>query len=424
MSGFIGIDVQASMAVVAVASGAGGSAAVSDGVRSPFPVAVAPGAWASAAAAERLGDGRLGFHGEDADLYAWACPRFDHGFLSGMARRVAGHLAVPVLGAGCDLRCALVDLGPVERGEPPLGQPSEDAAAALARAGFPLPMMVDPADAVLCRALGAPGGQLPSAGPPFAGPLFSGPPFIGQPFTGPAVTVVACGECWTVVRRYQLERDGERVVPRVGPGAVLSVGSRLWSTEMALRVLRQREEVPARSVLGVLWGLQEYAAALRLVAPDTLVPWSGPVPSPAFAPLRFSISSCLKWPTVSAFVEAVRAAACDQGGAQDQLVVGGVGAMWPFVDAAFAAGRPPPWRSPSPALDLAVGAAYFGAGVGHLGTDGAAGARAWAPSDDLVTKSPAVVPVPPAASPGLKSPAPGDYGGYTAELPPSERRSW
>ena len=435
MTGSIGIDLQASMASVAVTSGTGRWAAVSDGTRSPFPMAVAPGAWGSPAAETILGgERRLGFHGEDVDLYAWGCNPFDVAFLAGLARRVSGHLALPALGASSELGCALsVPVSAVGNGGPSAHYPPGDPAAALAGAGFPRPVLVDPADAVLYRALAAPAGR--------------------QAFAGAAVTVVACGERWTVVRRYELERHGARTEPRRGPTAVLAVGSRLWSTEMALRVLRQREEVPARAVLAVLWGLHEYAAMLRLAPPETLVPWSGPVPSPAFAPLRFSTSACLRWPAVSDFVEAVRAASRDQGYARDQVVVGGIGAIWPFVDAAFSGDGPPPGRSAAPELDLAVGAAYYG-------VDAAGGAPSWAlppdpgalrpkasagqptavteyssaPAIDAPAVPPAELPVVAADDPAAREPsvdgldvsrsAGNDDGSSTVEVPPSERRSW
>jgi hypothetical protein len=423
------------MAAVAVTSGTGRWAAVSDGTRSPFPLAVSPGAWGSPAAETLLGgERRLGFHDDDVDLYAWACDPFDSLFLAGLARRVSGHLALPALGASPELGCALsVPVSPVANGEPSDHYPPGDPEAALAGAGFPRPVLVDPADAVLCRALAAPDGR--------------------QAFAGAAVTVVACGERWTVVRRYELERHGGRTEPRRGPSAALAVGSRLWSTEMALRVLRQREEVPARAVLAVLWGLYEYAAMLRLAPPETLVPWSGPVPSPAFAPLRFSTSACLRWPAVSHFVDAVRGASRDQGYARDQVVVGGIGAIWPFVDAAFPGDGPPPWRSSAPELDLAVGAAYYG-------VDAAGGATSWArstnpgplrarmlaghstpvpeyssaPAIEAPAVAPAELPVVAGDHPADREPsvdelagsrpAGDDDGSSTVEVPPSERRSW
>ncbi len=108
----------------------------------------------------------------------------------------------------------------------------------------------------------------------------------------------------------------------------------------------------------------EFGARLGHIPEDESVEWEGPLAERMFEPLRLSRKECREWPEVAALTrqlpDVLRDAAQAVGGSErlDFVVVGGVGAMWPFA-AEVAAKRARVWQSGFPLEDVARGAACW-----------------------------------------------------------------
>ncbi|GIH29433.1 hypothetical protein Aph01nite_77430 [Acrocarpospora phusangensis] len=176
---------------------------------------------------------------------------------------------------------------------------------------------VDPADALLCRWLSEP---------------------VDGAWRG-RVSVAVVGETRTWLASYQVNADQSQV--RRLPGArSVPYGSGAWCAELRRMVLDRCGE-GAVDPVAVLDGVYEFGAALDPVQPTQ---WRGPLAERMFTPLRLSRAEMLAWPSVREVTGALREL-------EGQVVVGGVGAIWPFYDRA--------WRSDAPEHDLAVGAAWW-----------------------------------------------------------------
>jgi hypothetical protein len=209
-------------------------------------------------------------------------------------------------------------------------------------------MLVRPSDALLCRWL----TQTPDS-----------PPVHGT------VLVVTCGEASTTLAVYRVDREPGKLAVTPGPGRHVAAGTGPWTAGLAQSVLdRCREGVPASSLLPLLDGVQEFGALLRTQPAQTEVRWAGPLAERMFEPLRLtrrflageSSVTEVTMPTGNAAdrLLADAGAAGGAGGAPAAIVVGGIGAVWPFTADALAT-RGPVWTSTQPELDLAAGAAWW-----------------------------------------------------------------
>jgi hypothetical protein len=333
MTGSIGVDLQRSRAAVCLTEWANGRARqgpVGDGSRILVPVAATETAWGSPAAEAVLAAQPAG-RPPASLLYAWRQDPWGGPFLTGLHRRLLGFLG-QVQPEGLRSHRLFVCADP---------ESAADWAAAdelLNQAGLPGTELVRPADALVCRWL----SQTP------------------EPPSG-TVLAVACGEVATIIGRYSVSGAGAVRVGRAGETRVEG-GSGPWVIEMARDALGHcRPGFPARALLGLLDGVDEFAAMVRTSRDDTWVEWAGPLSQHMFEPLRASRPELARRATVTDFTRPVASAvhaALRQAGRRVTLLVGGPGAAWPFVADALA-GIGTVWQSGDPTLDLAYGACWW-----------------------------------------------------------------
>jgi hypothetical protein len=226
-----------------------------------------------------------------------------------------------------------------------------------------------------------------------------------------SVVVVSSGETTTQVCGLQLDWSQK------GPPAVLAVappssiddsGFAVWNQRL-LELLRGRlkEEPPPGFERVLRDSALRYAMRLSRVGAETPMEWQECWEERLFMPLALSYADCAKWPEAVAFArqlpDAVDAASNILGNrSADLLLVGGLGASWPFARH-IASRLGAVWCSGAVAEDVASGAAWWGLLCNH-------------PSGILLDGAPA--PERPAVAPGaalpISSPGP-------AVLPPWER---
>ncbi len=384
MIGSIGVDIQGSRAAVCLMEWTGGQVRqgpVGDGRRILIPVAATPAAWGSAAAEAVLD--ALPASSRPADLmYAWRPDAWSPEFLAGLHRRLLGFLgqAQP---EGFRSHQVCLCAAPDSAGC------WATVAELLGQAGLPGTEQVRPADALLCRWL----SETPA--PP------SGP-----------VLAVACGDTATILGLYSVRTDEAPVVRADGETRV-DAGSGPWVIEIAADALRQcRPGFPARALLGLLDGVDEFAAMLRASTGDTWVEWAGPLSQYMFEPLRASRSEVAARTTVADYARPVASAVhsvLNGVAGRVTLLVGGPGAAWPFVaDALTGLGNI--WQSGDPTLDLAYGACWWERYRRSFRRDGAAPVRDAGPAGDAA-------PVRGTAGPGSAGPGGAGRGGEGREDP-------
>lgn len=337
MIGSIGVDTSGHRAVIGLLERSRQQirqGPIGDGRRRLVPVAATGSAWGSEAADATLA--ALEERARLADsLYCWFTDPWSEEFLSGLRRRLQNYLG---LSDSADFRthhlCICTDPGQVGG----LARMNEQLEAAdLVDAE-----LVQPTDALLCRWL----AESPAR-------------------ESGTVLAVACGEKATDVALYP-GRKGSLPAVRADIRERVPAGSRAWMNELAADVLgRCRTGVPPRALLTLLDGADEFAALLRGSAAhgavDHRVEWAGPMSQLMFDPLRVSKGELAKRATVRSWTEPVADAARRMlGGSPGRatLVVGGLGAVWPFVSDVVA-GLGAIWQSGDPALDLALGACWW-----------------------------------------------------------------
>jgi hypothetical protein len=316
----------------------------------------ADGLWGSAAAEAilaRAGSGaRPGPRGAAgsaaalaAGLHQWRSGPWTAEFLDGLRRRLLRYLGQPETGpVRSHLLSVCADPGP----DGDWGHREQ----ALEEAGLGGAELVRPADALLCRWL-------------------AGNPDLSRTRT---VLAVACGEAVTELALFTVQGTQEAIARM--DRARVAAGPDAWLADLAAAVLRVcRPDTPARGLLALLDGADEFAAALRagVLAPDARAEWSGPMSQHMFEPYRASRAELAAQPSVAGWTVPVGdAAARLVAGAPGPVtaLVGGPGAAWPFVADLLAvtlgAGTRRAsaldggvWGSGDPALDLAFGACWW-----------------------------------------------------------------
>ena len=350
MIGSIGVDIQGSRAAVCLMEGAGGQVRqgpVGDGRRILIPVAATPTAWGSEAAEAALAALPAGSGRPTCCTPGGRTPRARSSWptcCTPGGRTPGARTSWPDCTAAClaswarpsrkgsaVIRCTCAPI-PIPPGAGPRWP------SFWARPGCPTRSGSEPADALLCRWLSMT-PELPS---------------------GPVLAVV-CGETATILGLYSVGIDEAPVVRADGEKRV-DAGSGPWVIEIAADALRQcRPEFPARALLGLLDGVDEFAAMLRASTGDTWVEWAGPLSQYMFEPLRANRSEVAARPTVADYARPVASAAhsvLNGVAGSVTLLVGGPGAAWPFVADALA-GLGNMWQSGDPTLDLAYGACWW-----------------------------------------------------------------
>jgi hypothetical protein len=158
-------------------------------------------------------------------------------------------------------------------------------------------------------------------------------------------------------------RVGLMPMVRVRGQARAEVGSGAWVSEMAAEALGVcRPGVPAYALVGLLDGVDEFAAMLRASQDQAWVEWAGPLSQYMSEPLRASRRELAARPTVTDFTTPIAGTVNTvlNGVAERVTVlVGGPGAAWPFVADALAGPGRTVWQSGDPTLDLAYGACWW-----------------------------------------------------------------
>jgi hypothetical protein len=333
MTGSIGVDIQRSRVAVCLTEWANGRARqgpVGDGRRILVPVASTATSWGSPAAETILGAQPASGHLASM-LYAWRQDPWSAQFLTGLHRRLLDFLGQAQPEGFRSHRvfvCA----------DPEITTDWATASELLDQVGLPGTEPVRPADALVCR-------------------------WLSETPTPPSGTVlaVACGETATIIGSYSVTGREPLLVGTEGQTRVEG-GCGPWVIEMARDALGHcRPGVPARAVLGLLDGVDEFAAMVRASRDDTWVEWAGPLSQYMFEPLRASRPELARRATVTDFTRPVASAvhtALKQAGQHVTLLVGGPGAAWPFVADALA-GIGTIWQSGDPTLDFAYGACWW-----------------------------------------------------------------
>jgi hypothetical protein len=366
--GIVGIDMGHSRTSIALREGLGRQARASlvgDGRRRLVPNATRPdGTWGSAAA-DAFFD-QVGDIAAAADqVLGWRTDPWSPPFLHGLHERLAAYLGgvSPIRRHGyevciCTGQAEVAGWAGRNAGDPGDGPPAtaRSAAQRCAAAGLTDITFVRPTDALLCRWIADWMADPETYG--MLGPL---------PLTGAKVLVVACGETCTVAAAYAITLDEVRqpISPLPGTAGRIERGSGEWTHGLAREVMnRCREGTRASSALAVLDATLEFGGFLGTQSPDESIEWSGALTDAMFAPLRIRRRDRAAQEQVRLTTDGVAelvAKALPESGPAQPIVVGGIGAVWPYITDALQKleNSAALWRSSEPEHDLAVGATWW-----------------------------------------------------------------
>jgi hypothetical protein len=341
MTGAIGLDIQDSRTAITVLEWSAGTVrmgSVGDGRRMLVPHAWIGSLWGSEAA-EAILDGLDPEAFSAADqLFAWRQSPWSAEFLQGLYRRLFSYLGqTPPTNPHGHRVCLCTDT-PLSRA----AMASGSLQKRLESAGLTEVIQVEPADALVCRWLADPAVTAKSG----------------------TILAIACGEVSTAIAQYQVQWSGPRPAVTSGSTSRIDLGSAGWYTGIAAEVLsRCREGVPRTSLLALLDGVLEFGAMLRAQPPGAEIEWAGPLSERMFTPLRVTRDYLSGQPAIAKVAAEVREGAeqaLARGGAGRPvaILVGGPGAVWPFISDAVAS-LGPVWQTGEPEADLAAGAAWW-----------------------------------------------------------------
>lgn len=367
--GIVGVDPQYSRTAIALREGMGQwmhASLVGDGRRRLVPNASGPeGMWGSTAVEAFLE--RAGDMAAAADqLFHWRVDPWSPSFLRGLHERLVSYLGEvsPTRRYGYDV-CVCTDRASMSAWNDRGAEYADDGPPATARsaaqryaaAGLTDVTFVQPTDALLCRWVAS-----WIADPAASGVL--GP----SPLTKTTVMAVACGESWTTVAGYTMLLSEERQLISRLPGTTgrIEHGCGEWISELAREIIaRCRQGTRASSALAVLDAILEFGAFLRTQRSDDTFEWSGPLSDVMVTPLRIhrrdrAAQDHIRF-TTEGVAELVVKALPEAGPARPVIVVGGIGAVWPYITDALQLGRDKAmlWRSSEPEHDFAVGATWW-----------------------------------------------------------------
>lgn len=199
------------------------------------------------------------------------------------------------------------------------------------------------------------------------------------------IASIVVGERETSLQLFDVDAGGQSLGV-AGAATVVEIGMRAWEDEL-LRAMTQRARnvPPIDSLLRLEFSAaaMEFATALSRAPRDQPVLWQGPLADEALFELALSPDDCAQWPSVRRLDQAIGGFFGHEPG-PDVIVVGGVGAAWPFAaTTAVRFGRI--WPSGVPWEEVARGAAYLATDRVRLDTQvrAALAAPAAATGDDL-----------------------------------------
>lgn len=366
--GMVGVDLQYSRATIGLREGMGQQRSanlVGDGTRRLVPSATGSGGTWGSSAVEAFFE-RVGDMAAAADqVLGWRVDPWSAEFLRGLRERLVAYLGEvpPDLRHGYHV-CICAGQADAVGWEGRAGADTDDgppstarsAAQRCAAAGLTDVTFVRPTDALLCRWI-AEWVRHPSA---------SG---VAEPAPSKVtVLVVACGESWTAVAGYALMLGETRPLISRLPGTAGRVerGSGEWSAGLARQVMaRCREGTRPSAALAVLDATLELGALLGTRQDGETIEWSGPLADAMSTPLRIRRREQAALAevrlTTGSVTELVAKTLPEAGPPPPVIVVGGIGAVWPYVTDALQPNRDRAtlWRSSEPEYDLAVGATWW-----------------------------------------------------------------
>lgn len=333
----IGIDYQRTVTILCLAEGQGAATrprSVGDGLRSIIPNAVAADdLWGSKA----INAGGSAPEPEDGP---WLAGPDAAQFWGHLFRRVYSFLGriPPTAQRGYRFVAGLqaADFSSASAGVERL----------CANAGFAAPTCINSTDALLSRHIAE--LQLRAAG------------------DATIVTVVA-GDTSTAVSSYRLNFDGAlpRLIARDTTPRRLPYGQAHWTGRLLINLSDLFTE-PIRSgfELALRDSALEFGSRLRRAPEGRAIGWTGPLRDKLYSPLDLTLADCCAWPeavpVIDRLPDLIRDSIASLGrpGRPDIILVGGIGAIWPFAGvAASTVGRVV--QSDHPEEDVARGAAWW-----------------------------------------------------------------
>ncbi|HLJ53579.1 MAG TPA: hypothetical protein VKT77_00995 [Chthonomonadaceae bacterium] len=186
------------------------------------------------------------------------------------------------------------------------------------------------------------------------------------------ITVISAGDTATTVCSYRMRRESlasgriaTRILARDTSPRHLPFGHAHWAGRLLVHITDLfTEPIQSGSELAMRDAALEFGSRLRRAPAGRSVTWTGPHRDKLYAPLELTYSDCASWPETSHYLamlpDMIRdsAAALGVRSRPDLILVGGIGALWPFpVAAAASVGQV--LQSGSPEEDVARGAAWW-----------------------------------------------------------------
>ncbi|MCW3096889.1 MAG: hypothetical protein JWL77_2507 [Chthonomonadaceae bacterium] len=366
----IGIDYQQTLSVIALREGRGVSApttSIGDGRRVLVPHAVtAAGTWGS----DALRDASAACYQPLDPVHdgPWLESPAAGLFWQGLYARLVSYLGrvKPNLANGYQTTIALQgdDWQAARSGVQSLCTQaglSKNDSAGLREATF-----IPTTEALLCRWLSAPSTFAPVPNPDSDRPETRKK--SSEELPAEAVITVAAGDNSTLIGAYRVQRDYAghwHISARPTALQHLSIGLSAWQTHLLSEVCsRFSEECGPDSTPELRDSALDFAWQITQAAADKELTWRGAGQERMYAPLCLTHAECARWPETQTLQTLLppalnrAAAALGKTVRPDRILVGGVGALWPFAGE-IADRVAPTWSSSSPQTDIAFGAAAW-----------------------------------------------------------------
>jgi hypothetical protein len=189
----------------------------------------------------------------------------------------------------------------------------------------------------------------------------------------PTVVAVALGDSTITVTAYRVRMNQTSYPSVIGVSPTIhlsGIGHLQWLTKIINLIevrFRERfvEAPPPGYDLNMRDAVLRFAAQLSRAAPDQQVEWTGLFREKLYAPFRLARKECAEWPEVTAFEQSLSSAIIEVTGEvgrkpePDVILLGGVGALWPFARDFTARSRALVCQSENPLEDVAHGAAWW-----------------------------------------------------------------
>lgn len=185
------------------------------------------------------------------------------------------------------------------------------------------------------------------------------------------VIAVTVGETIVAASAYAIEfiQGKSPHVVRCGPTSfVTGTGSAWWEQSVATRIVDlANADVHTTHTIEMRDSLLAIATRLRLSAHDSSFEWQGPFSDRMFHPIELDRSWFRNLPEVQSFLIDLPRLVSDAwngfGNRPDAILLGGVGACWPFaleaLEGTWQFHNVPVWQSTNPLEDVARGAALW-----------------------------------------------------------------